>query len=96
MSKRTVEFSDHHDKLIEALVRSGRYKDAEEVVREGLRLVERREREDAAKLKALREAVTAGVEALERGEYKSFASFEEMERYLVEATDVVIEETSRD
>jgi len=40
------------------------------VLRDGLRLVEQREAEDAGKLKALRVAARAGVGALDRGDFK--------------------------
>lgn len=96
MPTRNVVLTDHHEKLIDTLVRSGRYQNASEILREGIRLVEQREKEDAAKLEALRDAVRVGWEALERGESRSFSSFEEMERHLVETTEAVItEETTR-
>jgi antitoxin ParD1/3/4 len=40
------------------------------VLRDGLRLVEQREAEDAAKLKVLQEAARVGMAALNRGEFK--------------------------
>ncbi|MCH7500089.1 MAG: type II toxin-antitoxin system ParD family antitoxin [Nitrospinae bacterium] len=49
---------EHFDKFIRDQVRAGRYNNASEVVREGLRLVEERE----AKLKALREHIDAAIE----------------------------------
>jgi antitoxin ParD1/3/4 len=51
---RNVVLTDNQDQLIHSLEESGRYQNASEVIREGLRLVERREAEDAAKLEALR------------------------------------------
>ena len=41
-------------------------------MREGLRLVENREAEEAAKLSALRGAAQIGIAALDRGEFKEF------------------------
>ena len=49
---------DHFDKFIREQVEAGRYNNASEVVREGLRLVEERE----AKLKALRNHITGAIE----------------------------------
>jgi antitoxin ParD1/3/4 len=40
-----------------------------EVVRDALRGLQQRRREDALKLKALRTRIEAGMDALERGEY---------------------------
>ena len=71
MPTRNVVLTDRHQKIIDRLVRSGRYQNASEVLREGLRLVEQREAEDAAKLVALREAARAGAEA----EFRPFGSF---------------------
>ena len=71
MPTRNVVLTERHEKLIEALVESGRYQNASEVLRDGLRLVEQREAEDAAKLDVLREAAHVGVAALDRGKFKS-------------------------
>ena len=52
MPTRNVVLTEHQEKLIDGLVRSGRYQNASEVLREGLRLVESREARDAARLEA--------------------------------------------
>ena len=90
MPTRNVVLTEHQEGLIETLVRSGRYQNASEVLREGLRLIERRETEDAAKLAALREAATIGITALERGAFKEFSDPEALARYLNEITDGAI------
>ncbi|MCW5232445.1 type II toxin-antitoxin system ParD family antitoxin [Verminephrobacter eiseniae] len=48
---------------------SGRYQNASEVLREGLRLVERREQLEAAKLKALQQAAHTGWADVAAGRY---------------------------
>ena len=50
MPTRNINLTDHFDRLIKGEVASGRYGNASEVVREGLRLMERRKEEDRAKL----------------------------------------------
>lgn len=70
MATRNVVLTDHQQDLIETLVRTGRYQNASEVLREGLRLVEQREAEDAAKLEALRSAAEVGWRDLEAGRYR--------------------------
>jgi len=60
--------------LVEQLVTSGRYQNASEVLRDGLRLVEQREAEDAYRLEALRSAVQAGLADVEAGRFKTFDS----------------------
>ncbi len=82
MPTRNVVLTNHQESLIETLVGSGRYQNASEVLREGLRLVERREAEDAARLDALREATRLGVAAVEAGEYLDFAEGEGLASYL--------------
>jgi antitoxin ParD1/3/4 len=67
MPTRNVVLTERHEKIIEALVSSGRYQNASEVLREGLRLLEQREEENAAKLAALRAASAAGFEAIDEG-----------------------------
>jgi len=90
MPTRNVVLTERQEELLEALVRSGRYQNASEVLRDGLRLVEQREAEDAIKLKALRAAARAGVGALNRGEFKEFATFEELQAYLNDLAEQVI------
>jgi antitoxin ParD1/3/4 len=70
MPTRNVVLTDHQQGVIESLVGSGRYQNASEVLRDGLRLVEQREAEDAAKLDALREAAAIGWRDLEAGRYR--------------------------
>lgn len=60
MATRNVVLSQHQHELVEQLVRSGRYQNASEVLREGLRLLEREEAEEAAKLAVLRRVADEG------------------------------------
>ncbi len=72
MPTRNVVLTDHQAALVERLVTSGRYQNASEVLREGLRLVEQREAEDAHRLEALRAAVRLGVADIAAGRFQSF------------------------
>lgn len=60
MPTRNVVLSEHQHDFVETLVQSGRYQNASEVLREGLRLIERREQLEETKLKALRKAAKTG------------------------------------
>jgi antitoxin ParD1/3/4 len=73
MPTRNVVLSDHQQNLVETLVQSGRYQNASEVLREGLRLIEQRERMEAAKLQALREAADKGWRDIAAGRYTDVA-----------------------
>ncbi len=70
---RNVVLSQHQHELVESLVTSGRYQNASEVLREGLRLLEQQEAEDAAKLVALRKAADRGWTDLDSGSYDEIA-----------------------
>ena len=58
---------------LEAFVReqvdAGRYNNVSEVVRDALRLLERRQQADEVKLEALRKAVAGGVAAIDDNEF---------------------------
>lgn len=82
MPTRNVVLTDHQASLVELLVTSGRYQNASEVLREGLRLVEQRETEDAYRIEALRSAVNAGIADIEAGRFKSFDSKESLRTHL--------------
>lgn len=60
MPTRNVNLTDELDGFILAKVESGRYENASEVVRAGLRSLERDEQEYDAKLSALRSAIDEG------------------------------------
>jgi antitoxin ParD1/3/4 len=81
MATRNVVLSDHQHQFVERLVRSGRYQNASEVLREGLRLLERQEQEDAAKLQALRMAADLGWADVAAGRYRDIAD-EELEDFI--------------
>lgn len=69
MPTRNVVLTEHHEAVIDRLVKSGRYQNASEVMREGLRLIEQREAREAAKLEALREASRVGFTELDEDRF---------------------------
>jgi antitoxin ParD1/3/4 len=74
MPTRNVVLSDRHEKLIAELVASGRYQNASEVLREGLRLIEERDAREEAKLALLREAARVGFAAIDEGRFVELES----------------------
>lgn len=94
MPTRNVVLTDHQEKLIKTLVKSGRYQNVSEVLRAGLRLLEQQEAEDVDKLKALRSAARVGTDALDRGEFREFVDIEELQIYLNDLSERVISRTA--
>lgn len=63
-----VSLTPELERLVAEKVESGMYQTASEVVREGLRLLKRRDEE----LASLRAEIKKGFDAVERGEYKDY------------------------
>ncbi len=60
MPTRNVNLTHELDRFVSTKVKSGRYENASEVVRAGLRTLEREERQYEVKLAALRAAIDQG------------------------------------
>jgi len=82
MPTRNVMLPEHQSNLLARLVASGRYQSASEAMREGLRLIERRESEDAIRLKAMREAAEVGIANIASGRFRTFDTADSLRAYL--------------
>jgi antitoxin ParD1/3/4 len=82
MPTRNVNLTEHFDRFIETGVTSGRFSNASEVVREGLRLLEQREQKDKAKLEWLRAAAKEGFDSIDRGEGIEFETMDDLAAYV--------------
>lgn len=91
MPTRNINLTDHYAQYLERALTSGRYKNASEVVRAGLRLLEREEAEDAAKIEALRAAFKEGEDAYRRGDFVTLGSDADID----EAFEEIAEEVGR-
>lgn len=69
MPTRNVNLTDEQDAFVEEMVKSGKYQNASEAMRDALRGLQQRWREDELKIMALRNQVNAGAAALERGDF---------------------------
>ena len=85
MPTRNISLTAEQDAFVEKLVNAGEYQNASEALRDALRALEQRRREDDLKLKALRIQIKAGIDAIKRGD---FAKIEEtdLEEYLERLT----------
>jgi len=68
MSTRNINLTDHYDQFVEELVTSGRFENASEVMRAGLRLLEQEAREEQEKLALLRSLASEGFGELDQGQ----------------------------
>jgi antitoxin ParD1/3/4 len=81
MRTRNISLTAEQDAFIDKVVKTGEYQDASEAVRDALRALRQRRREDALKLRALRMQIKAGVDALEQGDFVEVED-SELEGYL--------------
>ena len=67
MPTRNVNLTDSFDVFIDEQIEAGRYRNASEVMRAGLRLLQQQTAEDGAKLAALRRLAKTGLDQLDQG-----------------------------
>ncbi|MFN3166571.1 MAG: type II toxin-antitoxin system ParD family antitoxin [Phycisphaeraceae bacterium] len=82
MPTQNVSLQDHQAEFIRSRIESGRFQNASEVVRAGLRLLEQQEAENELKLKALREAIDVGFADIDAGRYTEINSREELSAFM--------------
>ena len=78
MPTRNVNLTDYYDQFVEELITSGRFSNASEVMRAGLRLLEQRTHEDAEKLLLLRSLASEGFGELDQGQGAAIDSEQEL------------------
>ncbi len=81
MTTQHLELSEHDSEFVRRCVLEGRYKDVNEVVEAGLRLLAEREEEERLQLERLRAEVKKGMDDLEAGRYTEVNSPEEMQAH---------------
>jgi antitoxin ParD1/3/4 len=85
MPTRNISLTTEQDEFIARVVAAGEYQNASEAVRDALRALQQRRSEDALKLKVLRARLSAGVDALDRGDFVELDE-DDLERHLVAST----------
>ena len=68
MATRNVNLTQHYSDFVDHLIASGRYKNASEVLRAGLRLLEQSTTEEEHKLAMLRNLAAEGFEQIDQGQ----------------------------
>ena len=69
MPTRNISLTPEQDAFVEKVVEAGEYQNASEAIRDALRVLQQRRKEDSLRLKALRAQIKAGVDALDRGDF---------------------------
>ncbi len=86
MPTRNVVVTDQQSKFIDHLVTSGRYQNASEAFRAGLRLLE----QDEAEFQELRARLEAGINEYRRGDFIDANGIEFMDKLIDEITPKVV------
>lgn len=69
MPTRNISLTAEQDAFVQKVVDSGEYQNASEAIRDALRVLQQRRKEDSLRLKALRAQINTGVDALEGGDF---------------------------
>lgn len=69
MPTRNISLTPEQDAFVDEVVGAGEYQNASEAIRDGLRTLQQRRKEDNFRLKALRAQIKVGTDALERGDF---------------------------
>jgi antitoxin ParD1/3/4 len=69
MPTRNISLTPEQDAFIDEAVKAGDYENASEAVRDAVRALQQRRREDTLKLAILRQHIDAGIGSLDRGEF---------------------------
>ena len=80
MPTRNVVLTEQQEIFVGKLVEAGRYQNASEVLRDGLRLLEDRVQQREAELEDIRAGVVAGFDQVGRGEFAEGSGEEAIER----------------
>ena len=70
MPTRNVNLTDDQDAFVEKMVRAGKYQNASEAMRDAVRGLQQRWKEDELKLELLRKSIDTGIADLENGDYE--------------------------
>ena len=96
MPKLTLTFTDHADSFIESGIASGRFADANEAVAEGIGLLEEREEDEQARKEWLEAAIQESREDIERGDYVTLESPEQIDEFFRQTRQEVSAQLAHD
>jgi antitoxin ParD1/3/4 len=85
MPTRNINLTAEQDAFVQKIVEAGEYQNASEAIRDALRVLQQRRKEDSLRLKALRAQINAGIEAIDRGDFAEVDDAD-LEGYLARLT----------
>ena len=85
MPTRNISLTTEQDAFVQEVVEAGEYQNASEAIRDALRVLQQRRKEDSLRLKALRAQIKVGTDALERGDFTEVDDAD-LEEYLERLT----------
>ena len=88
MPTRNISLTAEQDAFVQEVVEAGEYQNASEAIRDALRVLQQRRKEDSLRLKALRAQIRVGIDALDRGDFAE-AEDADLEGYLERLTTPV-------
>lgn len=94
MPSRHIELTDHFDQFVNAQIEAGRFRDASEVLRAGLRLLEQETLEDGEKLALLRSLAAAGFDELDQGKGIQLRDARSIETFLADLGELEVKRST--
>jgi antitoxin ParD1/3/4 len=85
MPTRNISLTPEQDAFVEKVVDAGEYQNASEAIRDALRVLQQRRKEDSLRLKALRAQIKVGIDAIDRGDFAEVEDAD-LEEYLERLT----------
>jgi antitoxin ParD1/3/4 len=82
MPTRNVNLTEAFDDFVADEIAAGRYRNASEVMRAGLRLLQQRQAEDAEKIAALRRLARVGIDQLDQGHGVEFTTVAQLSAHV--------------
>lgn len=82
MATRNISLTPAQDAFVAKLVSSGEYQNASEAVRDALRALRDRRKEQAQRLRALRAALDEGLAALDAGDHVELSGEKELSTFM--------------
>lgn len=83
MPTRNISLTTEQDAFVDEIVKAGEYQNASEAVRDALRALQQRRKQDELKLELLRAQIELGVSSLESGDASEIDE-SELDSYLAE------------